>query len=555
MKKKVLIALAVAVGLVIVLLVALPFLIDANQFKPTIESNLSGALGRQVEIGNIQLAILSGGIRVADVSIADDPAFSRSPFLKAKELTAGVALIPLIFSKKIEVSSFTVSDPQVSLLRSPSGTWNFSSLGRKESKSSPKSGDPAGQTASAPADFTVGKLKISNGTMIVGPVGGGKKQTYQEMNLEASDLSYTSPFPFSLSAKTPGGGTVAVEGKAGPIDPEDASLTPLNATINVKHLDLASTGFVDASSGLAGMIDFRGDLASDGRRIKSKGTVEAEKIKLAAGGSPSTVPINVDYSTAYDLKSQAGDLTQGDLHIGKAQARLTGNYDTSRATTTVRMKLAGQAMPAPDLQGALPAIGIALPSGASLESGALDVTLTIDGPVDKLVIAGPVNMSNAKLAGFNLKSKLGALSSFTGLGGGGGGSDTDIQTLSGNLRVDPTGTHVDTLNLVAPAIGTITGNANISATGQLNCKMAAKLAASSGAAGTLSSALSSLTGGRTAQGGTIPFTVTGTASNPVFMPDIAGMAGGLVKGAAGTSTSPADTASGILGLFQKKKSP
>lgn len=553
--KKILIILAVVVGLVIVVLVALPFLIDANQFKPTIESNLSSALGRQVEIGNIQLAILSGGIRVADVSIADDPAFSRSPFLKAKELTAGVALIPLIFSKKIEVSSFTVSDPQVSLLRSPSGTWNFSSLGQKRSKSSPKSGDSPGRPASAPADITVGKLKISNGTMIVGPVGGGKKQTYQDMNLEASDLSYTSPVPFNLSAKTPGGGTVAVEGKAGPVDPQDASLTPLDATINVKHLDLASTGFVDASSGLAGIVDFTGDLASDGRRIKSKGTVQAEKIKLAPGGSPATVPINVDYSTAYDLKSQAGDLTQGDLHIGKAQARLTGNYDTSRATTTVRMKLAGQAMPATELQGALPALGITLPSGASLESGALDVTLTIDGPVDKLVIAGPVNLSNAKLAGFNLKSKLGALSSFTGLGGSGGGSDTDIQTLSGNLRVDPAGTHVDTLNLVAPAIGTVTGNANISATGQLSCKMAAKLAASNSPAGALTSALSSFTGGAAGKGGSIPFTVTGTTSNPIFLPDIAGMAGGMVKGAAGSSTSPADAASGILGLFQKKKSP
>ncbi len=547
MKKKILITLAVVVAVVVALLIVLPFLIDANQFKPTIESNLSSALGRTVEIGSIQLAILSGGMRVDGVSFADDPACSRSPFLKAKALTAGVALIPLIFSKKIEVSSFTVSDPQVSLLHSPSGTWNFSSLGRKDSKSSPKSG--------APADFTVGKLKISGGTMIVGPVGGGKRQTYQDVELEASDLTYTSQFPFSLTAKTPGSGSVTVEGKAGPIDPQDASLTPFDATINVKHLDLASTGFVDASSGLAGIIDFRGDLASDGRQIKSKGAVQAEKIKLAAGGSPSTVPINVDYSTAYDLKRQTGDVTQGDLHIGKAQAHLTGNYDTSHTSTALRMKLTGQAMPAPDVQGALPAIGITLPSGASLKDGALDVTLTMDGPVDKLVIAGPVNLSNAKLAGFNLKSKLGALSSFTGLGGGGGGGDTDIQTLSGNLRVDPSGTHVDNLNVVAPSIGTITGNANISPTGQLNCKMAAKLAASNSPAGALTSTLSSFTGGAAAKGGSIPFTVTGTASNPIFLPDIAGMAGGMVKGAAGSSTSPANAASGILGLFQKKKSP
>ena len=543
MKKKVLVTLAIVVAVLIVLIVALPFLIDANQFKPTLESKLSSALDRKVEIGNIRLAILSGGVSVDDVSIADDPAFSRSPFLQAKQLTAGVALIPLIFSKQIEVRSFTVSDPQVTLLRSLAGTWNFSSLGTKGPKSS-----------STATDFTVAKLKISNGTMIVGTVGGGKKQTYQAVNFEASNLSYTARFPFSLTAKTPGDGSVTVEGQAGPLDPHDVSLTPLDATINVKHLDLASTGFISSSSGLAGIVDFRGDLASDGRRMKSKGVLQAEKIKLAPGGSPSAVPVNVNYNTEYDLKRQAGNITQGDVHIGKALARLTGDYDTSGATTALRMKLNGQSMPTTDLQGALPAIGVALPSGASLKSGSLDLDVTINGPVDRLVIAGPVNVSNAKLAGFSLKSKLGALSSFAGLGGG-GGEDTDIQTLSASLRVDPAGTHAENLNVVAPSIGTITGNANVSASGQLNGKMVAKLAASSGsAAGALTSTLSSFTGGKVAQGGSIPFTISGTTTNPVFLPDVAGMAGGMLQGAGSTSASPADAASGIIGLFQKKKS-
>ena len=73
------------------------------------------------------------------------------------------------------------------------------------------------------------------------------------------------------------------------------------------------------------------------------------------------------------------------------------------------MKLDGQGMPVTDLQGVLPAVGVTLPSGASLSSGGLNVNFTLDGPVDKLVIVGPVDMENAKLAGFNLKSKLGAL--------------------------------------------------------------------------------------------------------------------------------------------------
>jgi AsmA protein len=553
MKKKLLVILAAVIVLLIVVIVALPFLIDVNRFKPTLEADLSSALGRKVGIGNIQLAILSGGITVDNVSIADDPAFSRSPFVKAKQLTAGVELIPLIFSKRLEVRSITVTDPEVWLLRSSSGTWNFSSLGGSGSKTAPSKDDPP----SARGDFSVAKLKISNGKVIVGTASArGKTQTYQDVNFEASNLSYTSQFPFQLSARTPGSGTLKVEGKAGPLDRNDVSLTPLNAKMDVAHLDLAATGFVDSSSGLAGLIDFQGDLASDGRQMTSKGSAKADKIKVAVAGSPSRVPVNVDYATDYDLRRQAGRLKQGDLRVGKALAHLTGTYDASGAATTVQMKLSGQGMPVADLQGALPAAGITLPSGASLESGSLDVNLALSGPLDKLVITGPVNLSNGKLAGFNLKSKLGALSSFAGLGGGGGGADTDIQTLSANLRVDPQGTHADNLNLVAPAIGTITGDANISSGGQLNCKMLAKLAASTGSpVSSITSALSSFTGGGTSQSGGIPFTITGTTSNPVFMPDVAGVVGSAVKGRTGASTSPADTASGILGgLLGKKKS-
>jgi len=542
--KKFLIGIGVVIVLLIIVALALPFLIDVNRFKPTLESNLSAALGRKVQIGNIQLALLSGAVKVDNLSIADDPAFSSAPFLQAKQLAAGVAVEPLIFSKKLEVTSFTITDPQVVLLHSPSGTWNFSSLGGA-SKSKPDA-----SSSSSPANFSVQKITLSNGTVTVGRMGpGGKTQTYQNVNIEASDVSYTTQFPFHLTANTPGNGSVKLDGKAGPVDQTDASLTPLSAQINVANLNLASTGFVDPSSGLAGLVSFNGQLASDGKQMTSNGTVKADKIKVVANGSPSRVPVNVDYDTNYELRSETGNLSRGDVHIGKGLAHLVGSYNTSGATAAIQMKLAGQSMPVADLEGVMPAVGITLPSGASLTSGALTLNLAISGPVDKLVIAGPVNLANAKLAGFNLKSKLGALSSFTGLGNT-GGSDTDIQTLSANLRVDPQATRADNLNLVVPALGTITGNGTVSANQQLDCKMVAKLETSGGAAGSVASFL----GGANSKSLTIPFTVKGTTSNPAFVPDVSGAVNNMVKGNIGNASGAASAASGILGGFLKKKS-
>lgn len=562
--KKFFVVLGVVIAVLILIVVALPFFINVNSFKPTLESDLSGALGRKVEIGNIQLAILSGGVTVDNLSIADDPAFSKSPFLTAKQLTAGVHLFPLIFSKKLEVRSFTITDPQVSLLRSASGTWNFSSLGASHpskdaappaASAATGADNSASSSASSAPNASVGTLKISNGTIVVGTAGAhGKTETYSDVNFQASDLSRTSQFPFKLTAKTPGGGSISLDGNAGPLASGDVSLTPFTAKLDAEHIDLASTGFADPSSGLAGTVSFTGTFSSDGTLMSSQGQVKTERIRLVAGGSPSAVPVNLDYTTAYTLKSQSGTLSQGDVHIGKALAHLAGTYDTSGASTAVQMKLNGQSMPVTDLQGVLPAAGITLPPGASLRNGSLDLTLALNGPVDKLVITGPVNLSNATLAGFDLKSKLGALASFAGLGGS-GASGTEIQTLSANMRVDPAGTHAQNLNLVVPSIGTMTGDGNISSAGQLDCKMVAKLTASGGAAGAVGGALSSFTGGGKSQGG-IPFKIQGTTSHPVFIPDVGAMAGNMLKGATsvGGNKNPAGQVQDVIGgLFRKKK--
>jgi AsmA protein len=557
--------------LILIILLALPLFVNANQFKPTLETKLGAALGRQVTIGDIKLAIFSGGVTVSDIAIADDPAFSKSPFLTAKSLTVGVELIPLIFHKEVNVDSITVDSPDVSLIHGPGGKWNYSSLG---GGSSSKSSAPAGGSPSAGA-MSVKKLEIKNGKILVSSTASSQKPSvYSEVNLTASDLSYTSQFPFKLSAKGPGNAELKVEGKAGPIDATDSSLTPLSATIDVRHLDLATTGFIDPSSGIAGIMDFKGSLSSDGKQMSSKGAITATKLKASAAGSPSTVPVNLDYATVYTLQTQAGVLNQGDIKIGNAVQHLTGSYTTASEPTRIDMKLNAQGMPLGDLEGFLPAVGVVLPSGSKLEGGMLSVNLTITGPVDKPTIAGPVNFSNTKLAGFSLKSKLGALGSFSGLGGGGGGNDTDIQTLSANIRNDPSGTKFDSLNLVMPSIGTVTGSGTVSATGQLNLKMVANLAGGIGkgiggvtnvagdATKGVGSALGALTGGSArstgSSGGGIPFAITGTTSNPQVIPDLGGMVGGIAKNAIPTGVGKggaAGAATGALGGLLGRKKP
>ncbi len=90
---------AIVIGILIVIAIALPFLVDVNSFRPKLESELTSALGRQAKVGNLSLSIFSGTVSADNISIADDPAFSQQPFVTAKQLKAGIELMPLIFSK------------------------------------------------------------------------------------------------------------------------------------------------------------------------------------------------------------------------------------------------------------------------------------------------------------------------------------------------------------------------------------------------------------------------------------------------------------------------
>ena len=539
-------------GLVVLLLLAavlLPFLVDANKFKPQVESAAESALGRKVAIGNIRLALFSGGVSVEDIAISEDPKFGSASFLSAKSVAVGVEMMPLIFSRQLHVTGVTIDQPEVTLLRAASGEWNFSTLGAKGAAS------PAGSSSSdEAANISVKKIEIKNGKLTVGQAGtNAKRHEYDQMDLIASDLSYTSQFPFQFAVATPGNGSIKLAGIAGPLNQTDAAQTPVEASLEIRSLDLTSTGFIDPSTGIGGVLDFAATFSSDGRRVNSKGKITASKLKLVPGSSPAGQPVQIDYDTAYELKPHTGSLKQGDVQLGKAVAHLTGTFNNAGETPSVAMKLNGADMPASDLQSVLPAVGVTLPSGASLKEGTINADLAINGLVDKLVTTGPVKLSNGKLAGFDLGAKMGALSSFAGIPKG---SDTVIETFSSNLRVASEGIRADNVNLVVPAIGSMTGNGTIGADQALNFQMVAHLSASNSPVGMIAG-LASAGGGQKGSGGGIPFKIQGTTSKPEFVPEIGAIAGGLAKGAVGSVPASGQDIQNlgkqVGGLFGKKK--
>ena len=536
---KILKIVGIIVALLIVVAIALPFLINVNSFRPQIESNLSTALGRPVRVGNLSLSILGGSVEASELTIADDPKFNSGPFLLAKSLGVGVELMPLIFSKQLNVTHVLIDQPVINLLRDRDGVWNFSSIGNQTGQQANAPAKSSG--GGAPANLSVAVLELKDGKISVGGVPAKRAPiVYDKLNVTVKNFSFTSSFPVTVSAALPGGGSMKIDGTAGPISATDASLTPVEAKVNLTKLDLAQSAIVDPELGIAGSADFDGTLKSDGHVAKANGTLKGTSLKLVPKGTPASTPVQVTFTAQHDLKNETGQLSQGDVLIGKAAAKLTGTYDMKGEQTSVNMKLDGQGMPVDDLESILPAVGVILPSGSKLKGGTLAVNLDAVGPLNKLVTTGTVRLNNSALAGFNLGSKLSAI---PGIGSKQSGNDTEIQNLSSDVRYAPEGTKLDKLDVVVPSIGTVTGAGTISPNNDLNFNLIANL---SGAVG---GGLTKVAG---MGAGGIPVKVGGTTANPTFSPDITGALGknlkGLIPGAA-----KGNPLGNLGGMFGKKK--
>jgi hypothetical protein len=356
--KKGLIITVAVVGILLVLLVVVPYLIDVDNYRPTIESALRSSIGRQVQIGHLRFSLATRALTAEEISISDDEAFSRSLFLQAKSLEVGVEALPLLFSRELHINSLTLKEPQLTLLRLPSGKWNFSSLGAKEK---------AGKTAQVPASgggstlsgFSMQHLKITNGRLTVGrSPSGGALQSYEDVNLEADHLSSSAAFPLKFSAKTPGGGKLKLEGTAGPIDP--------NGTIEHAVVHLNFNGQKLPVQDVQGLLQILGVALPSGSSLHG-GIVTAN---LAVDGPlnrlVSNGPISVSNVTfsGFSLASKLGALAS----VGGLQ----GGSDTLIQSMNSKLRVAPDGTRAEDLSIVIPALGALTGAGTVSPTNSLN---------------------------------------------------------------------------------------------------------------------------------------------------------------------------------------
>ncbi len=233
---KIFLAAAVATSLILAAGLAALLFVDVNQYRDLIQRKAEEAIGRKVTLGELSLSLFPPvGIQVQQPEIEG--------LLRARSLTVGVRLLPLLFSRKVEVRRVVLEGPEITAARDASGRWNFEGLG---------SGAPAGEPGppSAPRPFTVAKLVVRDGRLHVrdaGRSGSGGLTLDVDLDLEASVKgSGAGDLESSFDGELKGDGLlIEISGRFA----KTASRDTFDITVDRCELDLAKARKVASTIG------------------------------------------------------------------------------------------------------------------------------------------------------------------------------------------------------------------------------------------------------------------------------------------------------------------
>ena len=311
--KKLLIAIGLIIVLVIVALIAVPMFIDPNDHKATIVEQVKKHTGRDLTItGDLKMSKFpSLGVDIGEISFGNAEGFGDQPMLKSGQASVSVKLMPLL-KKDLQVSTLTLKDVYINLVRDKSGKTNWDDLlalgGEKETQQD--------SDATKLAALAIGGIDMENANLVWDDQSLGKKYTISNLNFKTGQLELNKPIDLELSldldAVAEGiAGAIALDGTIEyDLDGKKYSVKPIDFSANLKGTGVpngaadiklkASSAQVDLTAGTVSVAGL--DLDAMGTKIS--GDIDAtnifDKIPLANG------KIKIDAQSIPDLLTALG---------------------------------------------------------------------------------------------------------------------------------------------------------------------------------------------------------------------------------------------------------
>lgn len=398
-------AVGAVVGLLLVGVLALPYVININNYRATIVSQLETRLGRKVSLGALSLRVWPMlNVNVNDVQIGEDPQLAAGTFVQAKAVRLRLGWLSLLRGKP-EVARLELLEPAVTLIKTGPEKWNWSTLKPLQ--------EPASGTEQPPLNLTIsnGSFKLIDRTLTP-----PAEKSFSGVNVKLDNFAPRQAFDFEVALLVPGPkpGQLQLSGTAGPLDAKDATQTPLNARIQTQQVELANLEAVFGQAGAhAGLVTLDANLSGKlATGLQAEGKLKAEQWRFVADVEPARTPLEAQFKfVAQALKDASGatnigvQIAQGDLALGKTAVAITGQINQLPAQPRYDLQIQGDRIALDSLLESAYALGFGPPSGTQA-SGAATVKLRVNGTPETIALQGPIEIRDLKFQSAQLPQAL-----------------------------------------------------------------------------------------------------------------------------------------------------
>ncbi len=335
---------SLVVVLIIAGLIAIPFVVDPNDYKQQISDQVEKATGRQLTLqGDIGLSVFPWiALKLGPLSLSNAKGFNADPFAKVEAAEIRIKLMPLL-QKQLEMDTVILDGLELNLEKNKAGVTNWDDLASSDKKTASQQPATASNNTGGPAlaAITIAGVKLTNANILWSDASTGQNVRLEKFNLNTDPLSPGKPtavdMDFSLISTKPEASVhVALDSKVMvDLDKQHYALSDLTLKTQAEGKELPFT---------TADVELSGDINAD--MIKQLVTIN--NLVLAAKVNKEQQAIDAKFTTniTTNLSTQqtqlkavdlSATITDPNLPTGKAEVKLTADIAADMQKQTLNL--------------------------------------------------------------------------------------------------------------------------------------------------------------------------------------------------------------------------
>lgn len=303
--------LLVIAAVIIVALVNLNGIVNRN--KEYILSKAEQSIGRAVSVDEIGVTLRGGvGIRLKNLKLADDPAFSENSFIEAADLQVNAKLWPLL-KKRFEVKRAVLHSPTIRIIRNEEGVFNFNSMNRSAQPGAPGSREKGDTVQTTASPLVIALIDLDDGTIEYEDRGARQSFSITRVDTRIENIDFVKPLTFEMRASLLSDEqNISIRGSAGPGGENMAVETmPVEGDLVVSGLEIARlmAAFPSFASKIPPELLLEGSVNARARanntlpELRVNGDIDGSALAIERPGQfvkPAGMPLTLEFSAHRD---------------------------------------------------------------------------------------------------------------------------------------------------------------------------------------------------------------------------------------------------------------